>query len=51
LCGINIKSPFGFKAHSDGDVAIHAIMMHYLGLVGIGRYWENFFQDGGQIYY
>ena len=25
LCGVQIESPVGFVAHSDGDVAIHAL--------------------------
>lgn len=36
LGGVKIKSDFGFKAHSDGDVAIHAIIDALLGSAGIG---------------
>ena len=36
LCGIEIKSDFGFKAHSDGDVAIHALIDSILGAASLG---------------
>ncbi|MBN2895595.1 MAG: bifunctional 2-C-methyl-D-erythritol 4-phosphate cytidylyltransferase/2-C-methyl-D-erythritol 2,4-cyclodiphosphate synthase [Campylobacterales bacterium] len=36
LCGVTIDSPFGFKAHSDGDVAIHALIDALLGAAGLG---------------
>ncbi|AFV96964.1 MULTISPECIES: bifunctional 2-C-methyl-D-erythritol 4-phosphate cytidylyltransferase/2-C-methyl-D-erythritol 2,4-cyclodiphosphate synthase [unclassified Sulfuricurvum] len=36
LCGIEIDSPFGFKAHSDGDVAIHALIDALLGAACLG---------------
>jgi 2-C-methyl-D-erythritol 4-phosphate cytidylyltransferase/2-C-methyl-D-erythritol 2,4-cyclodiphosphate synthase len=36
LCGVEIDSDFGFKAHSDGDVAIHAIIDALLGASGMG---------------
>jgi len=36
LCGEEIDSDFGFKAHSDGDVAIHAIIDALLGASGMG---------------
>ena len=36
LCGVHIPSPFGFKAHSDGDVAIHALIDALLGAAGMG---------------
>jgi len=44
LCGIEIDSPFGFKAHSDGDVAIHSIIDALLGAAGYGDIGE-FFPD------
>ena len=44
LCGIEIKSDFGFKAHSDGDVAIHSIIDALLGAAGYGDIGE-FFPD------
>ena len=36
LGGVKIKSDFGFKAHSDGDVAIHALIDALLGAAGMG---------------
>ena len=36
LGGIEIASEFGFKAHSDGDVAIHALIDALLGAAGMG---------------
>lgn len=42
LCGVTIASPFGFKAHSDGDVAIHALIDALLGAAGMGDIGELF---------
>jgi len=42
LCGITIESPFGFKAHSDGDVAIHALIDALMGAAGMGDIGELF---------
>jgi len=36
LGGIEIDVPFGFKAHSDGDVAIHSLIDALLGAAGMG---------------
>lgn len=36
LGGIKIESTYGFKAHSDGDVAIHALVDALLGAAGMG---------------
>jgi len=36
LGGVRIDHPVGFKAHSDGDVAIHALIDALLGAAGIG---------------
>ena len=36
LGGVKIASDFGFKAHSDGDVAIHALIDALLGAAGLG---------------
>jgi len=44
LCGVEIESDFGFKAHSDGDVAIHSIIDALLGGAGYGDIGE-FFPD------
>jgi len=40
LCGVSIESDFGFKAHSDGDVAIHALIDALLGAAGMGDIGE-----------
>lgn len=42
LAGVNIESPFGFKAHSDGDVAIHALIDALLGASSLGDIGEHF---------
>ena len=36
LGGVAIDHPVGFKAHSDGDVAIHALIDALMGAAGIG---------------
>lgn len=36
LGGIRIDSPVGFVAHSDGDVAIHALCDAFLGALALG---------------
>jgi 2-C-methyl-D-erythritol 4-phosphate cytidylyltransferase/2-C-methyl-D-erythritol 2,4-cyclodiphosphate synthase len=36
LGGVRINAEFGFKAHSDGDVAIHALIDALLGAAGLG---------------
>ena len=36
LGGVKIDVPFSFKAHSDGDVAIHALIDALLGAAGLG---------------
>ena len=40
LCGVKIDTDYGFKAHSDGDVAIHAIIDALLGAAGMGDIGE-----------
>ncbi len=49
LCGIEIESDFGFKAHSDGDVAIHAVIDALLGAGGLGDIGE-FYPDTSDEY-
>jgi 2-C-methyl-D-erythritol 4-phosphate cytidylyltransferase/2-C-methyl-D-erythritol 2,4-cyclodiphosphate synthase len=49
LCGVKIESSFGFKAHSDGDVAIHSIIDALLGACGYGDIGE-FFPDNDPQY-
>lgn len=44
LCGTRIDVPYGFKAHSDGDVAIHALIDALLGAAGFGDIGE-FYPD------
>jgi len=36
LGGVKIDSTFGFKAHSDGDVALHSLIDALLGAAGMG---------------
>lgn len=42
LGGVEISNAFGFKAHSDGDVLIHAIIDAILGAAGAGDIGEWF---------
>jgi len=49
LGGIEIESPFGFKAHSDGDVLIHSVIDALLGASGAGDIGE-FFPDNDPQY-
>ena len=42
LGGINIDSSFGFVAHSDGDVAIHALCDALLGALALGDIGHHF---------
>ena len=36
LGGVKIESEYGFKAHSDGDVALHSLIDALLGAAGMG---------------
>lgn len=49
LGGINIDVPYGFKAHSDGDVLIHSLIDALLGAAGAGDIGE-FFPDNDAQY-
>ncbi len=49
LGGVTIDSDIGFKAHSDGDVAIHSIIDALLGAIGAGDIGE-FFPDNDPKY-
>jgi len=42
LCGVKIQESPGFKAHSDGDVALHALIDSLLGAIGAGDIGELF---------
>ncbi len=42
LAGVKIKDKRGFKAHSDGDVALHALIDALLGASGAGDIGELF---------
>lgn len=42
LCGVRIDSPKGFLAHSDGDVAIHALCDALLGALALGDIGRHF---------
>jgi 2-C-methyl-D-erythritol 4-phosphate cytidylyltransferase/2-C-methyl-D-erythritol 2,4-cyclodiphosphate synthase len=42
LGGVAIDVPYGFKAHSDGDVALHALTDALLGAAGMGDIGELF---------
>lgn len=42
LCGVQVPSDFGFVAHSDGDVAIHALCDAILGALALGDIGKHF---------
>lgn len=42
LCGVKIDYEFGFVAHSDGDVAIHALCDAILGALALGDIGKHF---------
>ena len=42
LCGVEVEHTHGIKAHSDGDVAIHALVDAMLGAVACGDIGEHF---------
>jgi len=49
LGGVEIDAPYGFKAHSDGDVVIHSLIDALLGAAGFGDIGE-FFPDNDEKY-
>lgn len=49
LCGIKVPCEYGFVAHSDGDVAIHALIDAILGACGLGDIGE-LYPDIDQTY-
>ena len=42
ICGVKVKSEKGCVAHSDGDVAIHALCDALLGAVALGDIGKHF---------
>lgn len=48
LGGIKIDSPFGCIAHSDGDVAIHALCDALLGCLAMGDIGHHFPDDSDE---
>ncbi|WP_264375191.1 MULTISPECIES: 2-C-methyl-D-erythritol 4-phosphate cytidylyltransferase [unclassified Wolbachia] len=42
ICGVEIEHDMAIEAHSDGDVAIHAIVDAILGALGCGDIGEHF---------
>ena len=42
LCGVEVDSDLGLKAHSDGDVAIHALCDALLGAAALGDIGKHF---------
>ena len=42
LCGVRVPSEVGFVAHSDGDVAIHALCDALLGALALGDIGHHF---------
>ena len=42
LCGVQIESETGCVAHSDGDVAIHALCDALLGALALGDIGKHF---------
>lgn len=49
LCGVEIECEYGFEAHSDGDIALHALSDAILGAIGGGDIGE-WFPDSNDEY-
>lgn len=49
ICGVRVDSPMGCVAHSDGDVAIHALCDALLGAIAAGDIGK-LFPDTDQAY-
>lgn len=45
LCGVRIPHPCGLMAHSDGDVALHALTDGFLGALALGDIGHHFPDD------
>jgi 2-C-methyl-D-erythritol 2,4-cyclodiphosphate synthase len=45
LCGVRIAHPCGLMAHSDGDVALHALTDSLLGALALGDIGHHFPDD------
>ena len=45
LCGVRIAHQNGLMAHSDGDVALHALTDALLGALALGDIWHHFPDD------
>ena len=45
LCGVRIAHPCGLMAHSDGDVALHALTDGLLGALALGDIGHHFPDD------
>ncbi|MDH3712584.1 MAG: 2-C-methyl-D-erythritol 2,4-cyclodiphosphate synthase [Gammaproteobacteria bacterium] len=48
LCGVRVDHTRGVRAHSDGDVALHALCDALLGAAGLGDIGEHFPDDDTQ---
>lgn len=42
ICGVSVPHTQGFRAHSDGDVALHALCDALLGAAGLGDIGHHF---------